>query len=180
MKRTVITYGLISGAILSVFIGIGILTGAFEMGGDDSGLGEIIGFAGFILAFIFIYFGIRSYRDREKQGKLTFLQGLAAGCLISLIASLMYALTWDVYILTTNPGWYEDYAASTEEAFRKSKDFTEAKLEALEASNDSMVEMVKNPLILTAMTMLEPLPVGILAAIISALILRRKRVELSE
>jgi len=59
MKKTVLTFGLIAGAIVSFFM---VLALVFK---DAIGFdrGEIVGYTSMVVAFLFIYFGVRAYRD---------------------------------------------------------------------------------------------------------------------
>ena len=65
MKNTVIQYGLISGALISVMM---MLTIPFHdhIGFDISGL--LVGYTTMVLAFLLIYFGLRSHRDTVGGG----------------------------------------------------------------------------------------------------------------
>ena len=65
MKRTVWTFGLISGAILSAMM---VLTMQFvDAIGYDRG--QIIGYTTMVFAFLLIFFGVRSYRDNVGGGE---------------------------------------------------------------------------------------------------------------
>ena len=59
MRKIVLTFGLIAGAILSVMM---LVTQSFfdQIGFDK---GEIIGYTTMVLAFLMVFFGVRSYRD---------------------------------------------------------------------------------------------------------------------
>jgi hypothetical protein len=59
MKKTVLTFGLISGALSSLMM---VATVPFE---DKIGFdkGEFVGYTIIVLSFLLVFFGIRSYRD---------------------------------------------------------------------------------------------------------------------
>ena len=90
MKKTVWTFGLISGAILSVMM---LVTIPFEssIGYDRA---EVIGYTTMVLAFLLIFFGIRSYRDNVGGGSVSFARAVAVGLLITAVASMCYTATW--------------------------------------------------------------------------------------
>jgi hypothetical protein len=92
MKKTVLTFGLISGAILSAMM---LLTLPFM---DTIGFerGEVIGYTSMVLASLLIFFGVRSYRDNVAGGAVSFGRALAVGALIAAVASLMYVATWQL------------------------------------------------------------------------------------
>src|SRR5213083_3159559 len=92
MKKTVLTFGLISGAVISVMMLLTIpLHDAigFEIGG------LIVGYTTMVLAFLLIYFGVRSYRDNVAGGTVRFGRAFVVGTLIALISSAMYTATWE-------------------------------------------------------------------------------------
>jgi DNA-binding CsgD family transcriptional regulator len=47
-----------------------------------------------LIAFVFVYFGIRSYRDNVLGGRSTFAKGFQAGILITLISCVCYVGAW--------------------------------------------------------------------------------------
>ena len=171
MKRIVWTFGLISGAVMAVFMAA---TVPFI---DDHGAHSlIVGYAGMVAAFLLVYFGVRSYRDNVLGGTITFGRAFGAGILIAAIASLCYVATWEVIYYKFVPDFYAKYGQSVVERERKSGK-SEAEVAKVQADMDTMVRRVENPLFVTAMTFAEPFPVGLVIALVSAGVLRRKRAE---
>src|SRR4029077_12942443 len=68
MKKTVLTFGLIAGLIISVLMG-GSLLLADKIG---SGHSMVLGYTIMVASFLLIYFGIRSYRDNTLDGRISF------------------------------------------------------------------------------------------------------------
>ena len=64
MKKLVLTYGCIAGAIVSAMM---LITFGGSMINMENG--EIIGYSTMIIAFSTIFFAIRSYRESELQGQ---------------------------------------------------------------------------------------------------------------
>ena len=95
MKKTILTFGLISGAIISVLM---IATVPFA---DRIGFGHsyLVGYTTMILAFLLVYFGIRSYRDNFGDGHISFGRAFVIGISITLISSLCYVVTWEIHLL---------------------------------------------------------------------------------
>ena len=172
MKTTVIKFGLIAGAILSLAMLVTIPL-QVESGFENS---ELVGYTTMVLAFLLVYFGIRSYRDKVADGTVSFGRGLVVGLLIMLIASVCYSLTWQVARNTIAPDFNEKYIAHVVDKAKKSG-ATEAQIAAQKKEISEFMEMYKNPLISFALTCLEPLPVGLLFALGSAWALSRKRVR---
>jgi Protein of unknown function (DUF4199) len=170
MKKTVWTFGLISGAILCVMM---LLTIPFVSAiGYDRG--EIIGYATMVLAFLLVFFGIRSYRDNVAGGSVSFGRALAVGALIVAIASVCYVATWELISYRIAPDFSAKFTAYQIERVQRSG-ASAAEVERKTAEIRQFAERYRNPLFNSAVTFLEPLPVGLVIALVSAGVLRRKR-----
>ncbi|MGQ0714842.1 MAG: DUF4199 domain-containing protein [Gemmatimonadaceae bacterium] len=141
------------------------------MGFDN---GEIVGYTTMVLAFLMVFFGIRSYRDNIYGGTITFGKALGIGLLITLVASACYVITWEVIYYWLAPDFAERYSAFMLEKAREGG-ATEQELAARAAEMAKFREMYKNPLINAAITLIEVFPVGLVISLISAAILRRER-----
>ena len=170
MKQIVLKYGLISGGILA---GVMLATLPF-MHSFGNEIGMVIGYTSMVLAFLFIFFGVRSYRDSVGGGRVGFLKALAVGALIGLLASACYVATWEVMYFSRKNDFIEKYQAGELERLRKSG-ATEEKIAAKQEEMRKLAEMYKNPLFNSAITFMEPLPVAVIFALVSAGILSRRR-----
>lgn len=172
MKRTVLTFGLIAGAILSVMM---LVTLPFmdRIGFDR---GTVIGYTTMVLAFLLIFFGVRSYRDNVGRGTVSFGRAFAVGALMALVASACYVATWQLVYYKLAPDFGEKYTAYAIEKARASG-ASQAEIDKRIADIQRYAEMYKNPAVNIAVTFIEPLPVGLLFALVSAAILRRRRGE---
>ena len=170
MRKIVLTFGLIAGAVLSAMM---LLTIPFM---DKIGFekGEIIGYTSMVLAFLMIYFGVKSYRDNVAGGSVTFGRAFLVGLAITMVASSCYVATWQVVYYKFAPDFLEKYSAFAMEKAKKSG-ASEAKIAATRKEMAEFVAFYKNPFANIAMTFLEPLPIGLLFALGSAGILSRKR-----
>ena len=141
MKKIVLTFGLISGAIISAMMLVAL---AFQ---DSIGFdrGEIIGYTSMVLAFLLIFFGVRSYRDNVAGGTVRFGRALAVGALISVVASVFYVATWEVIYYKLEPDFGAKYAAYEVEKAR-ADGATEEAIAAKKAQMEKFAEMYKNPL----------------------------------
>jgi hypothetical protein len=169
MKKIVWTFGLISGAIMAVFM---IATLPFANAFDEHSL--VVGYAGIVAGFLLVYFGVRSYRDNVLRGTIGFGRALAVGLLIATIGSICYVATWEIMYYKFMPDFYSKYAQSAVDQARKSGK-SEAEIAKTRATMDEMTKNAENPLWVAATTFIEPFPVGLLIALVSAGILRRKR-----
>src|ERR1700680_4188603 len=92
MKKTVLTFGLISGALTSLMM---VATVPFE---DKIGFdkGEFLGYTILVLSFLLVFFGIRSYRDNVGNCQITFAKAFAVGISITLISCICYVVPWEI------------------------------------------------------------------------------------
>ena len=169
MKKTVLTFGLIAGVIISVLMG-GSLLLADKIG---SGHSMALGYTIMVASFLLVYFGIRSYRDNVLGGQISFGRAFACGILITLITSVCYVAMWEILYFNFMPHFMDSYfAAQVQKVQAAGLDAatTAAQVAAIRHSQ----EMYQNPLVNMAYTFMEPLPVGLLITLISAAVLRRK------
>lgn len=169
MKKIVLTFGLISGALMTLFM---FATMPFiDRIGFDKGL--LIGYANIVLAFILVFFGIRSYRENVGGGAITFGRAFAVGILITIISSICYVIAWQILYHTFMPDFFEKYSAYVMEKARAAGATPEA-LQAQRQELEQGIKLYKNPFFHAAFVFLEPFPVGLLITLISAAILRKK------
>ena len=170
MRKIVLTFGLIAGAIMSAMM---LITLPFhdEIGFDKS---AVIGYTTMVLAFLMVFFGVKSYRDNVAAGSVTFWRALTVGLMITAVASVCYVVTWELVGQRMAPDYVEKYAAYEVDKMRKSG-ASPTEVAAREKEMREFNEMYKNPLNNIAFTLLEPLPVGILLTLVTAGVLSRKR-----
>ncbi|HWE85930.1 MAG TPA: DUF4199 domain-containing protein [Terracidiphilus sp.] len=169
MKKTVLTFGLIAGVMISVLMG-GSLLIANKIG---SGHSMVLGYTMMVASFLLIYFGIRSYRDNDLGGQISFGRAFACGILIALITCVCYVAMWEIVYFNFMPHFMDSYwAAQIHKVQLSGLDpaTTAAQVAAIERSQ----QLYQNPLVNSAYTFMEPLPVGLLMTLISAAILRRR------
>src|SRR6202789_3058376 len=99
MKKTVLTFGLIAGLMISVLMDGSVLL-AHKIG---SGHSLVLGYSNMGASFLLIYFGIRSYRDNALAGQISFGRAFACGILITLISSVCYVVMWEVLYFNFMP-----------------------------------------------------------------------------
>ena len=169
MKKTVLTFGLISGGILSVMM---LVTVPFQdaIGWDR---GEILGYTTMVLAGLLIYFGVRSYRELVG-GALGFGRALAVGAMIVAVSSVCYVVTWELIYYKLSPDFTQKYQAHMVEKARAGG-ASQADIDKKVADVQKFTELYKNPVINSAITFLEPLPVGLVIALVTAGVLGRRR-----
>ena len=173
MKKIVWTFGLIAGGI---FVAVMLTTMPFL---DQIGFeyGEIIGYTTLLVAFVFVFFGIRSYRENVGNGYITFGRAFKVGILITLIASLCYVISWQIVYYGFVPDFgekYTQYMAEKSRAAGASPDQIAKEV----ADMQRFMALYKNPVYNFLITFfVEPLPMGLLITLISAAILRKRPKE---
>jgi hypothetical protein len=169
MKKTVLTFGLIAGVMISVLMGGNLLI-ADKIG---SGHSLVLGYTTMVASFLLVYFGIRSYRDNALAGEISFGRAFACGILITLITCACYVAMWEVVYFNFMPHFMDSYFAAQihkVQSLGLDPAATAARVAAIEHSQ----QLYQNPLVNMAYTFMEPLPVGLIITLISAAVLRRK------
>lgn len=105
MKNIIIKYGLY--ALVSGFILFG-LPFFLDMGVDFE-YGELLGYTAMVISLLFVYFGIKHYRDSVNNGNLSLGKALKIGMLITLFSSVGVALFDYIYTTQINPNFTQDY-----------------------------------------------------------------------
>jgi hypothetical protein len=170
MKRNVWVFGLLSGLIIAVFM---LISANLCYNNPNYEGSMVLGYAGMLLAFSFVFVGIKNYRDKYNGGSISFPEALKIGGIIAFISSTMYVGVWLVYYYTFIPDFMDHYVQHV---------ITEAKRNGAsqEDINKQVAEMAgyrdmyKTPVGVILITYLEPLPVAVIVTLISAFILKRK------
>src|SRR5262245_23196801 len=166
MKRTVLTFGLISGVIASALMAANM---AF-LGKASYRTAELIGYTSIVIAMLFTFFGVRAYREKVAGGRMTFGRGLAVGLLITLVSCACYVVTWQVMYYGV-PGMPDKLKACMA---RKAEDSggTPEQIAEEKQKLEAMMKMFENPVLNVALTFVEPFPIGLAVSLLSAAVLR--------
>src|SRR5260370_898579 len=113
MKKTVLTFGLISGVMISVLMG-GSMLFANKFGSGHSMVGMALGYTMMVASFLLIYSGIRSSRDNVLAGQISFGRAFSCGILIALITCVCYVVMWEVLYFNFIPHVMDSYFAEGE------------------------------------------------------------------
>lgn len=174
MRTIVITYGLISGALIVGFLMLSMYLWSKGIINFDNG--EYFGYGSMLVALSMVFFGIKSFRDNQNGRSIGFWKAAQVGILITLVASFVYAAGWETYMQLSPQNTFIEKYTEHYIGELKEKGASEEEIEKTKTEMASMQEMYKNPLIRFGMTLLEILPVGIIVTILSAAILRKKEV----
>jgi hypothetical protein len=170
MKKTVLIFGSISGLIITtmmVFSSIECYTN------PDYKPNDIVGYAGMIAAFAFIFIGIRNYRDKYNGGVISFAKAFKTGFYISLVASTIYVGVWLIDYYVFIPDYLDKFIPHVLRD-AKADGATPAELKEKAAEMAKFKEMYKNPAFVIVVSYAEILPLGAIISLISAFFLRKK------
>ncbi|MFT4023005.1 MAG: DUF4199 domain-containing protein [Flavihumibacter sp.] len=167
MKKYVWTFGLIAGTVLCInmIVMVNMMYNNPGFKGND-----IAGYAGMVVVFSLTFFGTLNYRNKVLDGVISFGRAFKVAALIALVGATMYVVAWLFYYYLFVPDFIDKY---TEHMLSTCQN-DPALLDATSRQMASLKEMYKNPLFVVLITYSEVLPVGLVVALISALVLKRK------
>ena len=167
MNKIVLKNGLFGSSIVTALL----LSVTFYMKANpEKEVSMFFGFAGMLLAFIFVVLGIKQQRD-ANNGFISLGKAFLTGFWITLIISTIYVVVWLIIFYNFFPNFAEHY---TDMAIAKASPDEVAQV--TEEMN-SFKEMYKNPIMVILLTYMEILPLGIVFSLISALILKKKQIN---
>lgn len=172
MKRTVLTYGLIMGAIFTA--GTIYMSELLFYNKPEIKSNDLLGYVVMLIIYSLIFIGVRNYRNNQLGGVVSFKKAFKVGTMITLVAATFYVLISMIYLYQFAPDYMDRYA---DYVLRHS---SPTELEAKSESMESLKDMYKNPLFAILYTYMEILPLGLIVALISALILKSKKTLLPE
>ena len=170
MKKTVLTFGLISGAVSA---GMMMATIPY-INSIDLRKADVLGYTSIVLSALLVFFGVRSYRENAGGGRLTFGRGFTVGLLITLISCACLVVTFEIVYFKVVPGLGDKYAACMVERARASG-ASQQKLDDTARQAQTLKRLYDKPLTNAALTFVEAFPIGLIAATLSAAILRKKK-----
>lgn len=168
MKATVLKYGIRSAITIAVLFLLALTLGK----NLDYGLQEVIGYTSMVLSLVFVFFGIKHYRNYENNGVVSFGKALLIGILITLFAALAFGIIDLIYIKYINPDFTTEYYTRSVEELKNS--LSGAELEAKLAKMESQKELFMNPYMSFLLMSFTVFLIGFIISLISSLILQRK------
>lgn len=165
--------GLIAGAIAG-----GGLSLVVALAGDRLGFGwaaMAVGYAIMLLAFSMIFLAVKRERDVAGGGVIRFWPALGMGLAITVVAGVIYVLVWELAQATIVQGDFASRYAEAWLAERRAAGASAAELARGSAEMARFVAEYRDPLNRLPTTFLEILPVGVLASLVCAVLLRNPR-----
>jgi len=170
MTRTISIYGVISGALAA----LGIVGTILLPAGNPLHESLWVGYLVMLVALSAILVGVKQYRDEVQGGVIGFGRAFLIGLCIAAVAGLAYAVVWEAYLALTHYGFTQAYINETLAAKRAAGVSGAAYRKAV-ADMDAFRTQYASPLFRMPMTFLEIFPVGLLVALVSAVLLRNPR-----
>ncbi len=168
MKKIILVYGLIAGAIVG---GMMLITmPLYESGELNYENGELTGYTTMVVALSLVFFGIKSFRDHHANGVVSFGKAFLVGLSITLVASVMYAFAWEISFHNMAPSFIDKMG---QEYVTKLKEQGTTEEEIKKKSEDFEIYKTNFP-IRFSITLVEIFPIGLLISLISAGLLKRK------
>jgi len=165
MKNPIIRNGVYSGLTMFVLFAI-----AYFIGGDF-GMQEIIGYLSILISLIFVFLGIKQYRDEIGNGNITFGKAMQVGLLIVLIPSIVFGLYNLIYIEYIDPNFIENYYADALAKMKDSLPPEEFSIKAVEIEAEK--EAFGSPTVQFGAMAATVFLMGVVVSIISSFVLKK-------
>jgi hypothetical protein len=170
MKKNVLVYGLISGVCVAAFMSASI---AYCYNKDSFEGSMLLGYAAMLLSFSLIFVGVKNYRDKFNGGIITFGKAFLMSIYMALIASTLYVIGWMIAYYNFFPDFIDKLAAY-QLSPAKTSQMSPEQITAIRNQIDMFREWYSSWIGVAGATYMEILPVGLVVAIITALVLKRK------
>jgi hypothetical protein len=167
--RYILVYGSIAGAIA-----IAVIVASMALNLPNHSHSLWFGYLVMLVALSLIFIGVKRYRDIERGGVISFRRALVLGLGIAIVAGVIYVIGWELYLKLSGWDFMSDYSSAVI-ASMHAHGASAAAIHAKEAELRALAEQYRNPLFRLPMTFVEIFPVGLVIALIAAVLLRNPR-----
>ena len=167
VRRQEIIYGIIAGVVVSGMLLL-FISDATVMAKH----GETIGYASMVIAFSTIFFAVKEYS--KQHAPVSFKAALIIGLKITIIATVIYTITWFILTNTVAKDFMEIHYQKSVDQLRNS-DLPKEELDAKMAQMVSAKRRLQNPLVKIGVTISEIFPVGLVISLITAFMFKTKK-----
>lgn len=171
MLRTIFVFGGIAGLIVGVPL---FLMTVGLKGHPPMPWGMAIGYTTMLIALSAVFVAIKRRRDVEGGGVIRFWPAFGMGLAISLVAGVIYVLSWEAALAVSGIDFAADYGREVI-AQKRAAGASAAELARLTKDMAAFATQYADPLYRLPMTFTEIFPVGVLVSLISAALLRNPR-----
>jgi len=168
MKKTVFRYGIISFVALCI-LGLLNYLANIKIANYNGAIG---GYISILLSSVFVYIGIKQFRDKENGGIVSYKQAFLVGILIVIFPSLANGIYNVIYVKFIDPGFVDKYydLAIQDMKEKLPPDQFQVKLKSLESER----MIFKNPYLQFIVMFLTVFLIGVVVTAISSLVLSKK------
>jgi hypothetical protein len=171
MKKIILRYGAYGAlAELLLFVLTWLVIWLFNPSHATQGY---IGWVNLLCPLLFVYFGIRYYRDQLNSGEVTFLNAIKIGLLITLIPALAFAVIETVFVIYIEPDFYENISKYDLEQYRKTLSAEAFTIKAKEVKEQ--LALSNNPAFNFVMMVITVFALGTITTVISGLLLMKRK-----
>lgn len=172
MRKISLIFGLLSGVVSA---GLLIATIPY-VNSVNYRRGDVLGYTSIALSALFVFLGVRSYRENWSGGGLSFGRGLAVGLLITLISCACHVVTFHALYFKIFPDLGDKYTVCM---IQRAKDSGASDQEVRQTAElaQKLKRLYDKPATNAVVAFAEAFPVGAFAAVLSAAILRRKEIS---
>ena len=165
MKNPIIRNGVYSGLVMLALFGI-----AYMIGGDFEKQ-ETVGYLSILISLVFVFLGIKQYRDEIGNGNITFGKAMQVGLLIVLVPSIVFGLYNLFYIEYLDPDFIENYYADILAEMKASLSPEEFEVKAVEIEAEK--EAFGSPMVQFGAMAVTVFLMGIVVSVISSFVLKK-------
>ncbi len=168
-------YALIYGGIIGVVVIAFMVATMFALGFDNPSTAELAGYVVMIAVLTLVFIGIKRFRDVELGGVISFGKAAGVGIGIAAVAGVFYVIAWEAFLQVSEFDFMAAYSQGLI-ADINAQNISDAEKAAQIAELQEQMEMYGNPLFRLPITFIEIFPVGLVVALISALVLKNPKV----
>ncbi len=173
MQKTILNYGLVAGALISILMATS--TSMFKDGTDFND-NMIFGIVIMLIALLVVFLAVYKFR-KVDGGNYNYKRGLLVGLGVSFITSIIYVLTWEVVFNFYFPDFMEKYSAYCVKQLADTG-ASASVVASKQAEMANQTNMYQHTWYRMGLTFTEVFPLGLVASFIAPLIFR-KRVNLN-
>ena len=171
MQKIIVRNGLIAGAVVVLSFIAGTM---MSSGSETHPFAELVGYLIMIIAMSVIFVGIKQYRDKELGGVIKFGTAFKLGMGITLVASLIYVVGWEINLSLTDYSFIDEYTAHVLEQ-KQADGLQGAAFEAEQARMEEMKENYSKFWFRLPVTFIEIFPVGLFVTLLASFLLKNNR-----
>lgn len=168
MKTSVFRYGLYAFVCAALLFLVTLYFGQDL----DFGVQEILGYLTIFVSLVFVYFGIKHFRDLKNQGAVSLGKAIAIGLLITVFASAGFTIVDTIYVTLINPDFAQQYFEYSLEKMETELSPDEFKIQ--KAVLTEQIDKYADPAFNAVIMFLTVFVIGCIVSLISALVLHRK------